>query len=607
MSDFTTRPEIRGTFGVVTSTHWIASSVGMSILEKGGNAFDAAVATALTLQVVEPHLNGPAGDMPAIFYSVDTGRVDVLCAQGVAPAAATPEHYLTQGLTLVPGSGLLSTVVPGAFDGWMLMLRDHGTMSLPEVMQPAISYARDGHPVLPRVAHMIAGLAEFFETEWPSSAAVWMPDGAAPRPHALFKNPDLAATYDRLARSEGATREDQIETARKEWREGFVADAIFGYLGDAHVMDVSNKKHSAVLAPTDMSEWRASYEAPLTYDYHGWTVHKTQAWAQGPVLLQALAILKGVDLGSMDPNGAEFVHTVIEAMKLAYADREAYYGDPDFSEIPMDVLLSETYNAERRKLIDGSASLDQRPGRVPGFEHLADAYVERAQRDFNVGPVAAQEPTMSHLTEKRGDTVHLDIIDRWGNMVSATPSGGWLQSNPVIPGLGFPAQFPRADVLARGRFAHLACPQAETPHDPYPEPCRKRRVSACLWHTGGGSAGSVAVDLVPALCAFRDGLAGMYGSAVVPFDAFSGFVLPARGANGRNDDRTQRRRGRDRRASEAGPYCDSGRALDGRSTDRRLARTRRHVAGCCNTTFDASLCGWTLSAFLVCHCRLSEV
>lgn len=196
MSNFTTRPEIRGTFGVVTSTHWIASAVGMSILEKGGNAFDAAVATALTLQVVEPHLNGPAGDMPAILYSVDTGRVDVLCAQGVAPAAATVEHYRAQGLTLIPGSGLLSTVVPGAFDGWMLMLRDHGTMTLPEVMQPAIDYARDGHPVLPRVAHTISGLAEFFKKEWPSSAAVWMPDGVAPRSHALFMNPDLAATYD---------------------------------------------------------------------------------------------------------------------------------------------------------------------------------------------------------------------------------------------------------------------------------------------------------------------------------------------------------------------------------------------------------------------------
>lgn len=438
MSDFTTRPEIRGTFGVATSTHWIASSVGMSVLEKGGNAFDAAVATALTLQVIEPHLNGPAGDMPAIFYSAKTGKVEVLCGQGVAPEAATMAHYKEQGLTLIPGSGLLATVVPGAFDGWMLMLRDHGTMSLREVMQPAIDYARDGHPMLPRVANTIAELADYFAQEWPTSAAVWTPGGAAPEPHALFKNPDLAATYDRLASSEGDTREAQIDAARAEWREGFVADAIFDYLKDANVMDVSDAKHSAVLAPSDMADWRASYEAPLSYDYHGWTVHKTQAWSQGPVLLQALAILKDIDLAAMDPNGTEFVHTVIEAMKLAYADREAYYGDPDFCDIPMEALLSDAYNDERRKLIGSQASTEQRPGRVPGFEALADAYIERAQRDFKVGNVAAQEPTMSHLTEKRGDTVHLDIIDRWGNMVAATPSGGWLQSSPVIPGLGFP-------------------------------------------------------------------------------------------------------------------------------------------------------------------------
>ncbi|MBY5931958.1 gamma-glutamyltransferase family protein [Tateyamaria omphalii] len=438
MSDFTTRPEIRGTFGVATSTHWIASAVGMGILEKGGNAFDAAVATALTLQVVEPHLNGPAGDMPAIFYSAETGKVEVLCAQGVAPEAATIEHYTDQGLALIPGSGLLATVVPGAFDGWMLMLRDHGTMTLRDVMQPAIDYARDGHPVLPRVANTIAGLQTFFEKEWPTSAAVWTPQGRAPEPHALFKNPALAATYERLASVPGDTREAQIDAARYEWREGFVADAIFDYLENAKVMDVSEAKHSAVLARSDMANWRATYETPLSYEYHGWTVYKTQAWSQGPVLLQALAILKGFELGAMDPNGAEFVHIVIEAMKLAYADREAYYGDPDFSEIPMDVLLSEDYNAQRRAMIGPDASMDHRPGRVHGFEAQADAYIERAQRDFDIGNVVAQEPTMAHLTEKRGDTVHLDIIDRWGNMVAATPSGGWLQSNPVIPGLGFP-------------------------------------------------------------------------------------------------------------------------------------------------------------------------
>jgi gamma-glutamyltranspeptidase/glutathione hydrolase len=438
MSSFTTRPEIRGTFGVATSTHWIASAVGMSILEKGGNAFDAAVATALVLQVVEPHLNGPAGDMPAIFHSVTTGKTEVLCAQGVAPEAATIAHYKQLGLTLIPGSGLLSTVVPGAFDGWMLLLRDHGTMTLREVMQPAIDYARDGHPVLPRVADTIAGLANYFAEHWPGSAAVWTPAGRAPEPHALFKNPDLATTYDRLADSTGDTRAAQIETARAQWRTGFVADAIFDYLDDACVMDVSGSAHSAVLARSDMAKWEATYEETLHYEYHGWTVHKTQAWSQGPVLLQALAILKGFDMAAMDPMGAEFTHTVIEAMKLAYADREAYYGDPAQSNIPMQYLLGEAYNQSRRSLITRHASTEQRPGRVPGFEHLADRYIARAAQDFGVGAVAPQEPTMSHLTEKRGDTVHLDIIDRWGNMISATPSGGWLQSNPVIPGLGFP-------------------------------------------------------------------------------------------------------------------------------------------------------------------------
>ena len=436
---FTTRPEIRGTFGVATSTHWIASAVGMSVLEKGGNAFDAAVACAMTLQVVEPHLNGPAGDLPAIFHSAKTGKTEVLCAQGVAPAAATIEHYRAQNLTLIPGSGLLATVVPGAFDGWLLLLRDHGTMRLRDVLQPAIDYARDGHPVLPRVANTIAGLADYFAKHWPSSAEVWTPGGQAPEPNALFRNPDLAATYDRLATiAEDGTREEGIDAARREWAEGFVADAIFDYLKDAEVMDVSEKKHRAVLAPSDMAEWRATYEPTLSYEYEGWTLHKTAPWSQGPVLLQTLALLKHHDIGAMDPNGAPFVHTVIEAMKLAFADREAYYGDPAHSEIPMQHLLSDAYNAERAALIGPEASHDQRPGRVPGLEHLAEAYVERAARDFGVGRVAAQEPTMAHLTEKRGDTVHLDIIDRWGNMVAATPSGGWLQSNPVIPGLGFP-------------------------------------------------------------------------------------------------------------------------------------------------------------------------
>ncbi|WP_122073195.1 gamma-glutamyltransferase family protein [Pseudophaeobacter sp. EL27] len=441
MQGFTTRPEIRGSFGVATSTHWIASAVGFGILERGGNAFDAAVAAGLVLQVVEPHLNGPAGDLPAIFHSAQSDKTEVLAAQGPAPAGATIAHYRAQGLQLIPGSGLLATVIPGAFDGWMLMLRDHGTLSLAQVMEPAISYARDGHPVLPRVAHTIAGLAEYFADEWPSSAATWCPDGTAPAPNSNFKNPDLARTYQRLVDLGEASGEDrvaQIDAARSAWAEGFVAEAICDYLKTAHVHDVSEQKNSAVLTAADLAQWRAGYEETLSYEYHGWKVHKTQAWSQGPVLLQSLAILKHFDLAAMDPMGAAFTHTVIEAMKLAYADREAYYGDPDHSAVPMDVLLSEDYNAARAALITDQASLEQRPGRVPGFEHQAEAYIARAAKDFGVTDAAPQEPTMAHLTEKRGDTVHLDVIDRWGNMVSATPSGGWLQSSPVVPGLGFP-------------------------------------------------------------------------------------------------------------------------------------------------------------------------
>lgn len=441
MPGFTTRPEIRGSFGVATSTHWIASAVGFGILEKGGNAFDAAVAAGFVLQVVEPHLNGPAGDLPIIFYSAETNQTKVVCGQGVTPAAATIAHYKAQGLTMIPGSGLLSTVVPGAFDGWMLLLRDHGKMRLRDVLQPAIDYARDGHPVLPRVANTIVGLADYFAAEWPTSAAVWTPGGTAPKPYANFKNPDMAATYERLVNeAEASTQErvTQIDAARFIWSKGFIADAIFDYLKDACVHDVSEQKNSAVLAREDIANWSATFEDTLSYDYEGWTIHKTAPWSQGPVFLQTLAILKHFDLAAMDPTGEVFVHTVIEAMKLAFADREAYHGDPDYSIIPMEILLSESYNAERARQITDQASLEQRPGFIPGLEHLAKAYLYRATGDFGVKDAAPQEPTMAHLTEKRGDTVHLDIIDRWGNMVSATPSGGWLQSNPVIPGLGFP-------------------------------------------------------------------------------------------------------------------------------------------------------------------------
>ncbi|HEX5932648.1 MAG TPA: gamma-glutamyltransferase family protein [Pseudorhizobium sp.] len=437
MTEFTTRPEILGTFGVFTSTHWIASAVGMSILEKGGNAFDAAVAAGFVLQIVEPHLCGPGGDMPAVIYSRKKDKVEVICAQGPAPAGATIEHYTAEGLKLIPGNGLLATVIPGAFGGWMLMLRDYGTMSVREVLEPAIFYAEHGHPVLARVSDTIKGLAGFFEKEWPTSHATWMPGGSVPEPLSNFRNPVLAETWKRvIAEAETkADREEQIEAARDAFYRGFVAEAIDRYLRDAEVMDASGARHKGVLTADDMAGWQPTVEAPQTYDYGDWTIAKTPTWGQGPVLLQSLALLKGTDIAAMDPAGPDFVHTVVEAMKLSFADREVYYGDPRFAEVPIDHLLSDGYNDERRKLIGTEASHELRPGKVPGFEEQHALTLLMLNEMSGKGTV--YEPTMAHLSEKRGDTVHIDVIDRWGNMVSTTPSGGWLQSSPVVPGLGF--------------------------------------------------------------------------------------------------------------------------------------------------------------------------
>ncbi|AUW44894.1 gamma-glutamyltransferase family protein [Rhizobium leguminosarum] len=437
MTAFTTRPEILGTFGVVTSTHWIASAVGMSILEKGGNAFDAAVATGFVLQIVEPHLCGPGGDLPAVIYSKKKDKVEVICAQGPAPAGATIEHYTAEGLSLIPGDGLLATVIPGSFDGWMLMLRDYGSMSVRDVLEPAIYYAEHGHPMLPRVSATIKGLAAFFEKEWPTSYETWLPGGSAPEAHVNFRNPVLAETWKRIiAEAEAKSgREAQVQAARDAFYRGFVAEKIDDYLKTAEVMDASGNRHKGVLTANDMANWSATIEEPLTYDYHGWTIAKIGPWGQGPVFLQTLSILKGFDLAAMDPAGADFVHTVVEAMKLAFADREVYYGDPDFSEIPVAHLLSETYAAERSQLVGADASFDLRPGIVPGFEAQHDLTMTMLGADSKTG--AVYEPTMAHLSEKRGDTVHIDVIDRDGNMVSVTPSGGWLQSSPTVPGLGF--------------------------------------------------------------------------------------------------------------------------------------------------------------------------
>ncbi len=438
---FTTRPELVGTFGMVSSTHWLASAVGMAMLERGGNAFDAAVAAGMVLQVAEPHLNGPGGDLPLLLYPNAEQRVRVLCGQGTAPAQATIAHYRNLGLGLVPGTGLLATVVPGAFDAWMRLLQDYGTLRFEEIMEPALHYAETGVPVLPRVRDTIAQVQSLFETEWITSAAVYLPNGQTPQHNALLQNPALAKTWKRLIREAQAASSDrsqQIEAARQAFYQGFVAEAIDQFCRTQEVMDTSGERNRGVLTGEDMARWSATYEEPMTLDYHGHTACKCGPWSQGPVQLQTLALLREVDLAGMAYDGSEFVHTITEALKLAMADREAYYGDPDFVKVPLDQLLSGSYNNERRKLIGPAASLELRPGTLPGWQiRLAEYPIETPENSRGFSAMGVGEPTVQHSGATAGDTCHIDVVDRWGNMVAGMPSGGWLQSSPVIPELGF--------------------------------------------------------------------------------------------------------------------------------------------------------------------------
>jgi gamma-glutamyltranspeptidase / glutathione hydrolase len=401
---FTTRPELRGTFGMVASTHWLASAAGMSVLEHGGNAFDAAAATGFVLQVVEPHLNGPGGEVPAVFWSADRGRPLALCGQGVAPADATIQRFNELGHDeLVPGTGVLAACVPGVFGGWLLLLREFGTWRLEDVLAFAIGYAEQGFPLVERIVSTIE-VSSSLLAGWPGSAALYLPP---PAPGRLFRNPALAATYRRIVdESRGGSREKEIERARRAFYEGFVAEEIDRFCA----------AEGGILTGQDLASWEATVEPVVAYEYRGLTVCKTLPWAAGPVGLQQLALLQGYDLAELSE--AEFVHVVTECAKLAHADRDALYGDD--ADVRMDILLSDTYASERRVLVGAEAAAEVRPGygRLPGLHDL-------------VAVPGSGEPT-------RGDTVHLDVADRFCNVISATPSGGWLQSSPVIPALGWP-------------------------------------------------------------------------------------------------------------------------------------------------------------------------
>ena len=422
---FTTRPVLQGHFGMVASTHYLGTAAGMAVLEAGGNAIDAAVAAGFVLQVAEPHLNGPGGDLP-LLISRDGRDPVVVCGQGPAPAAATPAAFAERGLTVVPGGGVAAAAVPGATITWLTLLRDEGTMTLPQVLGYALHYARTGVPVLPAIAATIDRVAEMFRRDWPTSAAVYLPNDTVPQ--GFLTNPSLAQTFQRLLdTAESRSREAGIEAAMHEWSQGFVAEAIDRFCRIDRP-DGAGRTYAGLMTGDDLAAFRPTRETAAQSVFRDWTVFKTGPWGQGPVLLQQLSLLDGFDL---TPGTADFVHVITEAAKLAFADRDAWYGD--FPDVPLETLLSTEYAADRRTLIGADASLELRPGspdgrtpRIPNF----DAAVE------NTG--TGGEPTVASTGAVRGDTCHIDVVDRWGTIVSATPSGGWLASSPVIGELGFP-------------------------------------------------------------------------------------------------------------------------------------------------------------------------
>ncbi len=442
---FTTRPELVGSFGMTASTHWLASAAGMAVLERGGNAFDAAVAMGTTLHVVEPHLNGLGGDAPIIGYDAASGSSWVVCGQGPAPAAATIEAFERLGLDLVPGTGHLSAVVPGAFGAWMELLARHGTLPLRDILGYAVHYARSGHPLLPTAAATIGRVEGMLRDAWPTSAAVYLPGGVVPDAGARFANPDLADTFERLiAAGESASSDprEQALAAREAFYRGFVADAIDAFVREP-VLDTSGTEHAGLLTGDDLAGWSPPVEQAASVDFAGARVLKPGAWSQGPALLQQLRMLERLGVADAEPGSADLVHAVTEAAKLAFADRDAFYGDPEFTDVPLDALLSDEYTDARIAEISPVASADLRPGspgsrtgRLPAAA-LGGASVDPARLAALGVTSGVGEPTVRTSGLTKGDTCHLDVVDRWGNAVSATPSGAWLQSSPVIPGLGF--------------------------------------------------------------------------------------------------------------------------------------------------------------------------
>jgi gamma-glutamyltranspeptidase/glutathione hydrolase len=445
----TLKPLVAGKRGVVAAGHPLVAEAGLRILEKGGNAVDAGVAALFATSVVEMASFGAGGECP-ILIKLKEAPVVAINGDGIAPELATVEFYehlrrddprlVTLGTIgnarggIIPSFGPLSALVPSAMDSILLALEKYGTMKLSEVIQPAIELAQ-GFPLDDHLAGAIARTQTVWE-KWPAAARVYMPGGHLAKAGELFVQADLARTFQSLAEVErqnaGQGRVAALEAVRDYFYRGPVAGRISDFC----------KQAGCLLRLGDFAAYHARVEEPLRATYRGIEVYKVGFWSQAPVFLQNLNLLQGFDLKSMGHNSADYIHTVVEAIKLGYADRDAYYGDPDFSQIPIELISKEYANVRRRLINPEKASA----------EHLAGDPLHlqaRAAADF-------LRSRYSHRNGEPQDTTCVNVIDKDGNMLSATPSGAWIPA--LIAGdTGIPlTQRAQAFVLTPGHPNQLA-------------------------------------------------------------------------------------------------------------------------------------------------------
>ena len=441
MPSLPTRPVIVGQRGVLTSGHYLATTAGFRIMEQGGNAFDAAAAMCIAVELLEPQSCGIGGEVPTLIYSAKERKTYAISGQGWSPKAFTIDWCRDNNIDLIPGDGFLPITVPAPVGTWAEILSRWGTMSYSQVLKPVIEIAENGWAVYEQLHQGIANNARKFSEKYPTSGEVYLPNGDVPRVGDIVNNPGYAEMLKIMCRAENAAkgkgRIPGIEAARDAFYKGEIADRLLKFITSSPLEDASGRTHTALLSYDDMAEWHPTVEEPVTVNYRGLDVHKCSSWTQGPVFSQQLMMLEGYDLVSMGHNSTEYIHTLVEVAKLAFADREAYYGDPEFDTVPLVKLLSKEYAALRRDLIGTTASLDQRPGDMGGGipTYTLEEVPENNRRSLGIGASEVVDLGLGH--GHVGDTTHLDAIDSEGNMVSATPSGGWISTSPVIPGLGF--------------------------------------------------------------------------------------------------------------------------------------------------------------------------